>query len=117
MAGETKYPLFTESLVFSRQVDATGSLDVLFAIQDDLLLDPTRGDLVMGTHGARKARIGDPSKGAGKRGGYRYIYLYLEHQGHIFLLYLYGKGKMADLSPGQKKVIRAMVDAIKEERK
>jgi hypothetical protein len=48
MADETKHPAFTESLVFSRQVDQTGSLDVLFAIQDDLLLDPARGDLVIG---------------------------------------------------------------------
>jgi hypothetical protein len=69
----------------------------------------------LGTHGARKARIGDPNRGSGKRGGYRYLYLYLEHRGHIFLLYLYGKGKAADLSPSQKKVVCAMVDAIKEE--
>jgi hypothetical protein len=38
-----RYLAFTESLVFSKQIDALGSLDLLFAIEDDLIKDPTRG--------------------------------------------------------------------------
>jgi hypothetical protein len=73
------------------------SLDVLFAIQDDLLQNPRRGDLIPGAHRARKARIGDRAKAGGKSGGYRYLYLYVEHRGQIFLLFLFSKRDQSNL--------------------
>ncbi|HKV39786.1 MAG TPA: type II toxin-antitoxin system RelE/ParE family toxin [Blastocatellia bacterium] len=115
MDSSRQLPTFTESVAFSKQVDETGSLDLLFAIQDELLLDATRGDIVPGTNGIRKARIGDPAKKLGKRGGYRYLYLYIEHRGRIFLLYLYAKRAAADVSPAQKKVLAELVESIKKE--
>lgn len=63
-------------------------MDVLGAIQEDLLKNPARGDLVQGLGGIRKARIANPLRGKGKRGGYRYLFLYLEKRSHIHLLYL-----------------------------
>ena len=64
--------------VFSKQVSALPGA-VLTNIQSDLVQDPERGDLVKGTHGVRKVRVGDPASSRGKSGGYRYLYLYLEH--------------------------------------
>jgi hypothetical protein len=105
---------FIEMSTFMRQLEQKASLDLLFQIEDELLKDPERGDLVPGTHGARKARIGDPKRRSGKRGGFRYIYLYMKYHSHIFLLFLYGKDEQGDLSPTQKKALAAVVDQIKE---
>ena len=90
---------------------------MLNAIQNDLLTNPKRGDIVQGTGGVRKARVADPQSGRGKRGSYRYLYLYLEHRGRIYLLYLYGKGEQSDLSPEQKKTVARLAQMIKEETK
>jgi len=61
---DTLYSFF-ETPVFMRQIEDRASMKVLFAIEDDLLKDPERGDIIQGTHGARKARIGDPDSRRG----------------------------------------------------
>ena len=87
---------------------------VLRAIQDDLLADPRRGQIVPGLAGLRKARATNPGRGKGKRGGYRYLYLYLEHRSHIHLLFLLDKNEQADLSSIERSYIREMVGKIKK---
>ena len=113
--SELEYYTFIETTVFTKQIDSKASLDVLYAIQNDLIADPKRGDLVRGTGGVRKARVADPQGGRGKRGSYRYLYLYLEHRGRIYLLYFYGKNEQSDLSPDQKKTVARLARMIKEE--
>ena len=63
-------------------------MELLYAIQDELIADPEGGDLVKGLGGVRKARIAAPNRPGGKSGGYRYLYLYFEMRGQIYLLYL-----------------------------
>lgn len=87
---------------------------MLFAIQADLLADPERGPVIAGTGGARKGRVGDPTKKRGKRGSFRYLYYYVEHRGRIYLIYLFAKHEQADLTVAQKRVIARLVDIIKE---
>jgi hypothetical protein len=106
---------FVESKAFSKQVREL-SAEVLANIQSDLVQNPERGALVKGTHGVRKARVADPASSRGKSGSYRYLYLYLEHAGRIYLLYLFTKGDQADLSPQQKQVIGALSQEIRKER-
>ena len=60
--------------------------DVLLEIQNDLLEKPDRGTVIQGTGGVRKARAAGPARGKGKRGGFRYLYYYIERDGQIFLL-------------------------------
>jgi hypothetical protein len=103
-------PVFMEDL---QDIEGKESLNLLFAIQEDLLEDPTRGDIVQGTGGARKARIADPKSNKGKSGSYRYLYLYFEHHGQIYLLYIFAKNKQVDLTPDQKDIIAQWVQAIK----
>jgi hypothetical protein len=112
--SELNYYSFVETAAFTRQIDSKASLDVLYAIQNDLLTNPKRGDIVQGTGGVRKARVADPQSGRGKRGSYRYLYLYFEHRGRIYLLYFYGKNEQSDLSPEQKKTVARLVQMIKE---
>ena len=98
-----------------RQLDALASFETLFAIQTDLLADPERWPLIKGTGGARKGRVADPHGSRGKSGSFRYIYLYLEHRGRIFLLLLFSKSEQANLSPEQVKQVAAVVEKIKQE--
>ncbi len=106
---------FVESKTFSKQVRELGG-EILARLQSDLVQNPERGALVKGTHGVRKARVADPASSRGKSGGYRYLYLYLEHAGRIHLLYLFSKGEQADLSPQQKQIIGALSQEIRKER-
>ena len=91
------------------------ALEVLYAIQNDLLADPLRWPVVKGTGGARKGRIADPSSGQGKRGSFRYLYLYLEHRGRIYLLFLFAKNEQSNLSAEQTKRIARWVEDLKKE--
>jgi len=47
--SELEYYTFVETAVFTKQVDSKASLDVLYAIQNDLIADPKRGDVMQGT--------------------------------------------------------------------
>jgi mRNA-degrading endonuclease RelE of RelBE toxin-antitoxin system len=105
---------FFETPVFMKQIEDLASMKVLFALEDDLLKDPERGDIIPGTHGARKARMGDPDLRTGKRGSYRYIYAYFPGYHHIILLYLFAKNDTADLSAQTKKQLAKLMSQIKE---
>jgi hypothetical protein len=87
---------------------------VLSAIQGELLKNPECGDVVPGLGGIRKARAANPATGKGKRGGLRFLFLYLEHKSHIHLLYIYGKGEQLDLSNEEKAALRLLVNQIKQ---
>ncbi len=65
--------------------------EVLLEIQSDLLANPGLGKVVQGAAGVRKARASDPARGKGKRGGFRYLYYYIEQDGQIFLLMIFNK--------------------------
>jgi len=105
---------FVESKIFSKQVRELSS-EILAKIQSDLISNPECGPIVKGTHGVRKARVGDPTTGRGKSGSYRYLYLYLQSAGRIHLLYLFSKGEQADLSPEQKRIIGSLSREIRRE--
>ncbi len=108
--------VFIESLVFARRLQnlAGDNADaVLGAIPDELLANPSRGQVVPGLAGLRKARTTNPRRGKGKRGGYRYLYLYLEHRSHIHLLFLLDKNEAFDLSPAERSRLREMIDRTK----
>jgi len=91
-----------------------GAERTLQGIQHDLLRDPLRGKLVTGLGGIRKARAVNPSRGKGKRGGYRYFYLYLEHRGHIHLLFLLDKNEQGDLTTEERSTLRAVVAEMRK---
>ena len=104
--------VFIESRAFTRRLaELAGESvhDVLQAVQSDLLREPLRGVLVRGLGGIRKARASNPARGKGKRGGYRYLYLYLAGPQHIHLLFILDKDEQEDLTPQERRVLREMV--------
>jgi hypothetical protein len=108
--------VFIESAAFTRrlrELACNNAEDVLNAIQDDLMANPQRGSVVQGLGGIRKARTGNPRRGKGKRGGFRYWYLFLERRGHIHLLLLLNKDEQEDMDPQQRTILRGMVTELK----
>jgi hypothetical protein len=64
---------------------------------------------------AEYARRGQaiPGGGEGKRGGFRYWYLYLERRDHIHLLLLLDKDEQEDLDFQERAALRRMVVELK----
>jgi hypothetical protein len=108
--------VFIESAAFTRRLRELAddnAQDVLGAIQDDLLVNPQRGSIVQGLSGIRKARTGNPRRGKGKRGGFRYWYLHLERRDHIHLLILLDKDEQEDLDSQERTALRRMVAELR----
>jgi hypothetical protein len=104
---------FVETTVFTKRISALGLEEFLRGLQLELLENPEAGDVEPGTAGLRKIRLGDPTRGKGKRGGARVHYLWLSHRGLIYLMYLYSKNEASSLTPEQKKRLREVVVQIK----
>ena len=81
---------------------------------DDIKLvlaqNPSTGDVIQGTGGARKVRI--PAGGKGKSGGYRVITFFTGIDIPVFLLNVYGKSSKADLTQAEKNSMRVAVSMI-----
>jgi hypothetical protein len=102
---------FVESRGFTEKLRALVDDEAYRAFQNELQDNPEKGDLIKEAGGVRKVRLRLP--GRGKSGGARVIYLYLENHALLYLLTIYTKKEQADLSPEQKKAIRAVVEEIK----
>ena len=106
---------FVETKVFSKRIEKLIGDESLAALQVELARNPETGPVIEGTGGLRKARWA--LKGRGKSGGIRVIYLYLRIRNVIYLVYAFSKDESDDLTPDQKKQLKAIVEAIKQEYK
>ncbi len=100
---------FVEFPAFTKRLDVLAGKyadEVLSAIQNDLVQNPERGSVMQETGGVRKARVADPIRGKGKRGGFRYPYYYIERDWQIFLLMRFSKDAQADFTKEQKKTLK-----------
>ncbi|OSI40802.1 hypothetical protein BST65_00100 [Bradyrhizobium canariense] len=80
-------------------------------------MNPETGDVIEGTGGLRKLRHGDPRRGKGKRGGLRVIYYWWDGSRQFWLLTLYDKNELKDLSADEKKALKRMLKAELEVRR
>lgn len=78
---------------------------------DYLAENPLAGNEIRGTGGVRKLRFG--ASGRGKRGGVRVIYFFGGGGVPIYALLAYSKSDKTDLSPGERRMVTALVDRIK----
>jgi hypothetical protein len=79
------------------------------SLQNLLMLYPEAGDSIPGSGGLRKIRFADVRRGKGKRGGLRVIYYWWDTGSQFWLLTLYDKNEMADLTPLQRKALKEMI--------
>jgi hypothetical protein len=101
---------FIEAPAFTRQVHEYLDDESYGALQERLVANPNSGDVMPGTGGFRKMRWADPGRGKGRRGGLRIIYFYFESERQLWLMTLYGKNEAADLTPREKKALKAALD-------
>ncbi len=102
---------FIETPTFTALIAEYLEDDEYRALQSFLARDPETGDVIPGTGGFRKLRWADRRRGKGKRGGLRVIYYYLLTDAQIWLMTLYDKGEVADLSAAEKRLLKAALDA------
>ena len=69
------------------------------------------------TGGFRKMRWPDPRRGKGTRGGLRIVYYHFIEDAQIWLMTLYGKDELKDLTPAHKGTLKAAIDAERQARR
>jgi hypothetical protein len=72
--------------------------------------NPTAGDMMQGTGGARKLRW--DARGKGKSGGARVITYYAGPDIPVFLMAIFGKGEKANLSKAERNELRDVLASI-----
>jgi mRNA-degrading endonuclease RelE of RelBE toxin-antitoxin system len=108
---------FVETCVFSDRWNRRLDYEQLRVMQNELLEDPARGDPIPGCSILRKLRFGDESRGKGKRGGVRVIYVHTPEASRIDLVTVYGKDEADDLTKDQVKVLCRLAVILRGEAK
>ncbi|MBO7926972.1 type II toxin-antitoxin system RelE/ParE family toxin [Pseudoalteromonas sp. K222D] len=105
--------LFVESILFEKYRSQYLNDDEYRLFQADLMVNPKQGDVIQGTGGLRKIRVA--SKGKGKRGGSRVIYYYLDDKTRFYLLTIYSKNEVTDLTAEHKKQLKEFLEVWQNE--
>lgn len=100
--------VFQETPFFTAFIHEYMSEDEYRLLQNELLGNPNKGDVIKGTGGLRKLRYGGLDKG--KRGGTRVIYYWRVAESQILMLMAYPKNKQVDLTSTQKKQLKKIVE-------
>jgi hypothetical protein len=77
------------------------------AVIDLIAYEPECGDIIPGSGGLRKVRVG--REGMGKRGGARVVYYFYNENFPILLLALYAKNEKGDLTAAKKRELAASI--------
>ncbi len=94
-----------ETNTFIRAAKHCGISDVgVRKIVNHLAKNPTAGSEIAGTGGMRKLRV--TGRGKGKSGGYRVITFYSGETIPVFLITVYGKNEVAELTQSEKNAMK-----------
>lgn len=103
--------LFVELPAFERHRAEYLDDEGFQALQNLLMANPEMGDVIEGSGGLRKLRFPDPRRGKGKRGGLRVIYYWWDAGLQFWLFTLYDKDEASDLTPAQRRTLKALIKA------
>lgn len=101
---------FIETPTFTRMVTALLSDDEYGQLQNELVEDPARGDLIKGGGGIRKLRYA--AQGHGKSGGVRVIYYWMKDNHQTYMLVIYPKSKKDNLTDKETAILREFVKEL-----
>lgn len=103
-----------ETPTFAKSADDVGmSEDERHQLTTMLAENPTLGELIPGTGGARKLRFGTPH--GGKRSGYRVVTFFAAEDVPLFLLDIFRKGERIDLSKAERNELRKILKKVTED--
>ncbi|MGA2655602.1 MAG: type II toxin-antitoxin system RelE/ParE family toxin [Gammaproteobacteria bacterium] len=100
--------VFIETRLFTNLFPDYLNDDQYRELQTYLIKQPDAGDLIQGTGGLRKLRWSIDNKG--KRGGIRLIYYWQVKNKQIYLMTIYAKNELTDLSASEKKILKNLID-------
>jgi hypothetical protein len=103
--------VFVELPAFERYRSVYLDDEAFLALQNLLMNHPEVGDPIPDAGGLRKLRFADARRGKAKRGGLRVIYYWWMTGFEFWLFTVYDKDEMADLTPPQRKALKAMIKA------
>jgi hypothetical protein len=101
---------FIETPTFTRLLGGLLSDDEYAGLQNVLVEDPERGDVIQGGGGIRKLRYA--LSGRGKSGGVRAIYYWLRDDHQIYMLLIYPKSKKDNLTDRETALLREFVKEL-----
>ena len=97
-----------ETSFFTKKINTLFSDDEYRNLQNELILNPEKGNIIRGSGGLRKIRYG--TSGRGKSGGVRIIYYWIKNKEIILLLLIYPKNEQDNLTPSQLKILKSLVE-------
>ncbi|WP_421234023.1 type II toxin-antitoxin system RelE/ParE family toxin [Aeromonas jandaei] len=103
---------FIETSIFTKQIKALATDDELRALQAELIAQPEKGDLILGTGGLRKIRMATGQQG--KSGSARVIY-FLATAEMIYLVLAYAKSEKESLTAAEKAELKRLTTLLKGE--
>ena len=97
---------------FDKQWKAIGFTDKeLKALQEELTINPSKGDVMQGTGGLRKIRVA--FEGRGKSGRARVCYVDFAVYERIYLITAYTKNDKDNLTKEERNEIRKLIEMLK----
>ena len=103
--------IFVESSIFEKHRSEYLSDDDYQLFQCALLAEPSKGDVIQDFGGLRKVRVAAKEKG--KRGGARVIYYHFDQYNRFYLLTIYAKNEISELTSTQKKQLKNFMEVWK----
>lgn len=105
---------FVELPSFRAEWKAMGlNNDDLSKLQDELITDPTVGNVMQGTGGVRKMRFAFQHRG--KSGSVRVIYVDFEIREKLYLLTAYPKSEKDNLTKAERNELKQLVGQLESE--
>jgi len=97
-----------ETSIFTKKIKRLLSDEEYRLLQNELIFNPTNGNLIKDSGGLRKIRW--KSQGRGKSGGVRIIYYWISYEKIILMLLVYPKSEQEDLTSDQLKILKKLVE-------
>ena len=95
---------------FSRRTRRLLTESEIVMLEKSIAERPDANPVISGTGGVRKARWA--RSGMGKRGGVRAVYYFIPRADVVYMLDIYAKNEKSDLTPADKRELRAIVSML-----
>ena len=107
--------IFIVTPIFKQLLDQLDNPGLELIIKDEILKEPLKGKIITGTGGIRKLRVGDKKEGRGKSGSFRILYFDLPDKNVTYLVLIYKKSEIENITAAEKKQLKQLIEVLKDE--